>query len=367
VLVYDNEPSLEVIVYDWNEYSTHEVIGQAVIPAEEFTSPAGFEGEVQLVKPGKTSIWSTKSAEATPAGVILLQATWGAPLGFRSVTKHKEPRSRSFANQPLFDLPPKTYFGHEQILLGQSFFDNLHRATASLGFQLTLSNFCVRAKQEGPRMTKSACIRIPRKSFEGFLLRVNKHKDFLTEAVNSSLEKQIKIREVCSRLIIKWNEEDRRREQMKSMRAKDPSTQGMDVNAIRAKLRGAVLTVRVVNAIGLGGAKQEGIKLDPYVVVKIVGTNQIVKSGVYEDSGSSPQFDFEARFRYQGESVVDVTIVDKDRFAKDEVLGSTTLSIEQFHDGFVGAIELKRPATLAKNAGTAGTLTLEIEWSDVQE
>ena len=67
-------------------YGTHEILGQANIPASEFTTPAGFEGEVQLFKPGKTSIWSTKSGEATPAGVLLLQITWGAPLGFRSVT-----------------------------------------------------------------------------------------------------------------------------------------------------------------------------------------------------------------------------------------------------------------------------------------
>ena len=43
-------------------------------------------------------------------------------------------------------------------------------------------------------MTKSTCLRIPRKAFEEFLDRTNKEKDMLTEAVNSSLEKQIKIR-----------------------------------------------------------------------------------------------------------------------------------------------------------------------------
>jgi hypothetical protein len=353
-----------VIVYDYNEYSTHEILGQATIPASEFTTPAGFEGEVQLFKPGKTSIWSTKAGEATPAGVLLLQVTWGAPLGFRSVTKHKEPRSRSFPAQALLDLPQKTYFGHEAILLGGTFYENLQRATASLGFQLTLSNFHLRAKQEGPRMTKSTCIRIARPAFEQFLIRVNKQKDFLTEAVNSSMEKQMKIREVCHKLILKWDEEERRRQQQMSMREKDPNTQGLDVNVIRSKLRGAILTVRVVSAVGLGGPKQEG-KLDPYLIIKVVGTNSVVQSAVYEDASSSPQFDFEARFRYNGETVVDITIMDKDRFSKDEVLGTCSLTIEQFHDGFVGAMDIKRPASLSKNAGSAGTLMLEIEWADI--
>jgi hypothetical protein len=364
VLVYDQEPAMEVIVYDYNEYGTHEILGQATIPASEFTTPAGFEGEVQLFKPGKTSIWSTKSGEATPAGVLLLQITWGAPLGFRSVTKHKEPRQRSFPKVALLDLQQKTYFGHEAIILGGTFFDNLQRATASLGFTLSLSNFHIRAKQEGPQMTKSTVIRIPRQVFEAFLIRVNKQKDFLTEAVNSSLEKQVKLRETCHKLILKWDEEERRRQAQMSMRQKDPSTQGLDVNVIRSKLRGAILTVRVVSAVGLGGPKQEG-KLDPYLIIKVVGTNAVVQSAVYEDASSSPQFDFEARFRYNGETVVDVTIMDKDRFSKDEVLGTCSLTIEQFHDGFVGAMDIRRPASLSKNAGSAGTLMLEIEWSDI--
>ena len=110
------------------------------------------------------------------------------------------------------------YFGHEAIILGGTFFDNLQRATASLGFTLSLSNFHIRAKQEGPQMTKSTVIRIPRQVFEAFLIRVNKQKDFLTEAVNSSLEKQVKLRETCHKLILKWDEEERRRQAQMSMR-----------------------------------------------------------------------------------------------------------------------------------------------------
>ena len=67
-------------------------------------------------------------------------------------------------------------------------------------------------------MTKSTVIRIPRQVFEAFLIRVNKQKDFLTEAVNSSLEKQVKLRETCHKLILKWDEEERRRQAQMSMR-----------------------------------------------------------------------------------------------------------------------------------------------------
>ena len=33
--------------------------------------------------------------------------------------------------------------------------------------------------------------------------------------------------------------------------------------------------------------------------------------------------------RYNGETVVDLAVWDKDRFSKDEILGTTSLSIEQ--------------------------------------
>jgi hypothetical protein len=365
ILVFDGEPGLEFTVYNFNDYTTHDVLGNGFIPAEQFTSPTGFEGEVQLTKPVSTSIWQTKTKANEPAGVLLVQVTWGAVLGFRSVTKHVEPRKRTFEQVNLLDLGPTgtngTIFGHEQILLGDSFITNLRRSTIPLGFELTLSNFSMKAKQEGPRMTKSTCIRIPRHSFEVFINRQNKQKDMLTEAVNSSLEKQVRVREVCFLLIHKWNEEDRRREQQKALTTRDPSTVGMDVNSIRAKLRGAILTVRIVSAVGLSAVD----KLDPYIMIKIVGSTQVVKSPVYEDAGANPIFDFEARFRFNGETVVDIAVWDKDRFSKDEILGTTSLSIEQFHDGFVGSLEMKRPATLAKNAGSAGTINIEVEWSDI--
>jgi hypothetical protein len=363
-LVFDGESGLEFTVYSWNEYTSHDVVGTGFIPASDFTKTGGFEGEVQLVKPASTSIWQAKTKSNEPAGILLVQVTWGSVLGFRSVTKHVEPRKRTFEQQQLLELKQNSIFGHEQILLGDSFFNNLRRATGPLGFELQLSNYSIRAKQEGARMTKSTCLRIPRSSFEAFLDRTNKQKDMLTEAVNSSVEKQIKIREVCHLLIHKWNEEDRRREQQKALTQKDSSTTGMDVNSIRSKLRGAILTVRVVSAVGLGGAKTVD-RLAPYLIVKIIGANQVVKSPVYDDAGSNPVFDFEARFRYNGETVVDIAVWDKDRFAKDEILGTTSLSIEQFHDGFIGALEIKRPATLAKNAGSAGTMNVELDWSDI--
>jgi len=50
---------------------------------------------VQLTKPVSTSIWQTKTKANEPAGVLLVQVTWGAVLGFRSVTKHVEPRKRT--------------------------------------------------------------------------------------------------------------------------------------------------------------------------------------------------------------------------------------------------------------------------------
>lgn len=203
-----------------------------------------------------------------------------------------------------------------------------------------------------------------RASFEDFIQKMNLQREICTIAVNHSMEKQEKVREVCSVLIAKWNQEEQRREDSKNL-GKAVDSGAMDVGQIRHTLRGAVLMVKVESAVGLGGG---GLldKIDPYLVIKLVNAQQVIKSPVYEDAGNNPYFDFECRFRYNGESAIEFNIFDKDRFTKDELLGVTTLSIEQFHDGFIGALDVKRPATIARNAGSGGSLQLAIEWADIK-
>merc|ERR1719453_1844849 len=107
------------------------------------------------------------------------------------------------------------------------------------------------------------CLRIPRASLEGFLQRSNKYRDMLTNALNSTNEKQLKLREVCYNLILKWTEEDRRREQQKSLAGSSKKTvESLDVGRIRQMLRGALLTANIVAAFGLGGGRHTD-KLDP--------------------------------------------------------------------------------------------------------
>merc|ERR1719473_2550331 len=98
----------------------------------------------------------------------------------------------------------------------------------------------------GTQITKASCLRIPRASFENFLQRTNKLRDMLTHAVNSSIEKQVKLRETCYVLIQKWMEEERRREQQKALTAPKLTGGGggesLDVNKTRRLLKGALLT-----------------------------------------------------------------------------------------------------------------------------
>lgn len=378
-LVYDGEEGIEFTVYDWNEHGTHDVLGTGFIPARDFQGRHGFEGEVKLTKPQQHSLWGgpLKSKKgADDGGVLLVMVQWGEVLGFRSVTKHKEPRCRTWKQVPLLDLAvgpgaPGTQvpaiFGHEQILLGDAFFENLYRSTTSLGYSVKLEDFRIMADSSGTQLTEALCLRIPRANLEAFLQRSGKFRDMLTHALNSTNEKQLKLRDVCYQLILKWSEEDRRREQQKSMSGgAKKAIESLDVGKIRQMLRGALLTVNLVSALGLGGGRHMD-KLDPYLLVKLAGSNQHAKSPIYDDAGQNPSFDFECRFWYNGETVLEITIMDRDPYAKDTVIGVTSLSIEQFHDGFVGALPVKRPATASKKAGPAGTLNLSIEWSKIPE
>jgi CRP-like cAMP-binding protein len=257
-LVYDGEEGMEFTVYDWNEHGTHDVLGTGFIPAADFQR--GFEGEVKLTKPQQHSLWGgavKRGKGEDHGGVLLVMVTWGDVLAFRSVTKHKDPRKRTWPQVPLLDLGAVSIFGHEQILLGDAFLENVSRATHSLGYTVELSDFRITSDSTGTQITNASCLRIPRANFENFMQRTNKLRDMLTHAVNSSIEKQTKLRETCYVLIQKWMEEERRREQQKSLTAPKLTGGGesLDVNKTRRLLKGALLTVQVVSALSLVAAR----------------------------------------------------------------------------------------------------------------
>merc|ERR1719230_617290 len=122
----------------------------------------------------------------------------------------------------------------------------------------------------------------------------------------------------------------------------------MDPSRFRVAYRDCKAQITVRNALNLTGG---GIfdKLDPYAVVRFRGSKlPPFRTSVLEDAGSDPFWACEGcrhkgALLYNGETALEVSVWDYDKFSSDDLVATGVVQVEQFCRGFEGAVPLNLP------------------------
>eukprot|EP00933_Yihiella_yeosuensis_P064479 TRINITY_DN67853_c0_g1_i1.p1 TRINITY_DN67853_c0_g1~~TRINITY_DN67853_c0_g1_i1.p1 ORF type:complete len:798 (+),score=162.36 TRINITY_DN67853_c0_g1_i1:120-2513(+) len=83
-------------------------------------------------------------------------------------------------------------------------------------------------------------------------------------------------------------------------------------------------------------------KLDPYCIVKL-GDFKRFQTPVLWNVGSDPRFDYHGVLTFAKEELMEITVMDHDKFSADDLCGSCSLEVADLYDGYAGWVYLTRP------------------------
>merc|ERR1719311_809673 len=123
-------------------------------------------------------------------------------------------------------------------MLGEKFREVLEQASQGLKYKLTLGDFCIRCQVQKGISTQARCLKVSRKRFHQFLQYCARDDQMRAIAVQSSIEKQQKVKDRLFKLIRKWERE----EQVRWLQGKvDPTEEGpkqLDPSRFRVAYKG---------------------------------------------------------------------------------------------------------------------------------
>mmetsp|Transcript_102261 Transcript_102261/g.186884 ORF Transcript_102261/g.186884 Transcript_102261/m.186884 type:complete len:787 (-) Transcript_102261:173-2533(-) len=339
VLKYDGTPDethLEFTVMDHDQFSADDLCGNGSIPIDDLED--GMVTKVELTRP-KRGIFKSEQTLEEPAGRVIIHVKWD----YEKVTSLTvKPKERLFPDQVLFTLTEKDCWGHENLLLGSLFKRTLEQASSGLKYALHLGELrIVGASPKGVNET-TTCLKVSRKRFEEFIKQCAREKQFMQACRVSSLEKQNKIRDILYRLIKRWETE----EASKVLRGGVPDgpaiEEQMDPSRFRVAYRDVKCHIMVRNALNLTGGSWFD-KLDPYAIVRFRGSKAQVRTSVLDDAGSDPFWNSEGSLIYAGETAMEISVWDYDKYSAHDLIATGVLQVEQFAGGFEGMVPLNLP------------------------
>lgn len=83
-------------------------------------------------------------------------------------------------------------------------------------------------------------------------------------------------------------------------------------------------------------------KLDPYAICKL-GDYKRFQTPVLWNVGPNPKWEYNGVLKYSGEQLMEITVMDHDKYSADDLCGTGTLDISNLPDGWTGTVALTRP------------------------
>lgn len=362
VLTYKDEENLEITVMDFDKYSADDLCGTGSIPCSELHD--GFKGCVQLFRP-KRGIFSSEDSLEEPAGKVFIRVTWD----YEKVSAlTKTAKSKFWKDQELFMLPEKACWGHEHVMLQHLFMRTLEQAANNMPYTLKLENIRITGCGQKGGNPIVSCWKASRKRFMDFVKHTGREKQFLQACRVSSLEKQAHVKSIIKRLIRKWQIEEESTNIRKGMQ--DPLAdveEAIDPSRFRIAYRNYKAHVSVRCALNLTGGSLFD-KLDPYAVLKFRNSRQApFRTSVLSDAGADPVWECDGEMLYNGEVALEISVWDYEKYNADVLIGTGTVTVEQFAPGFEGMVPLALPGNRKKKSMKQMLITIGIQWPPLEQ
>jgi len=342
-LTYNDESTLEFIVRDHDKFSADDLCGTGSLDVADL--PDGWTGKVDLTRP-KRGLFKSEQTLEEPAGKVFVTLRWD----YEKITAaSRTPKERHFPDQVLFTLKDQDCWGHEQLMLGNLFRRTLEQAAVNMKYALTLGRFRVIGSTPRGVAEICTCLKVPRKRFEEFVKQCAREKQFTQACRVSSLEKQSIIKELTQRLVKRWEQE----ELAMFLRGGVPEDSGqpeaMDPSRFKVAYRGVKAHITVRNALNLSGGSFFD-KLDPYAILRFRGSKAEFRTSVLQDAGSDPIWNCEGTLVYGGETALEMSVWDYDKYSQDDLVATGILQHESFCNGFEGMVCLNHPSGKKRKA-----------------
>jgi len=365
VLTYSGEEEMEFTVMDHDRFSSDDLCGNGVIKVRDL--PDGWHGKVELKRP-KRGIYKSDSTHEEDAGRVVITVKWD----FEKITSASvKPKTKTFEDQVLFELGPSDCWGHEHLMLGSLFRKMLEQAAHGMKYWIQLGEFKVVGCT--PKGVTEVCTawKVTRKRFNEFITSCSRQKQFMQACRVSSLEKQNKLKELVLRLVKKWETEELMDKMSRFLVAggeDENKEEEMDPSKFRVAYRDVKARITVRNALNLTGG---GLfdKLDPYAVVRFRGSKlPPFRTSVLEDAGSDPFWACEGcrhkgALLYNGETALEVSVWDYDRYSADDLIATGVIQVEQFCRGFEGSVPLNLPEGKKRKANMKQMMiVMGVQW-----
>lgn len=356
VLTYSKEELLEFTVMDYDKFSADDLCGSGSIPISELYD--GWRGHIQLTRP-KRGIFKSEETLEEPAGRLYFSVNWD----YEKVnTLMRQPKVRQWPNQVIFNLEESDSWGHEQIMLGHMFKRTLEACTASLKYSMQIDNMRIVGASAKGGSSMVTCWKASRKRFLDFVRHCGREKQFTQACRVSTLEKQVQLKDMMTRLVKKWEQEEEAAFLRSGKAERDGEEQEvMDPSRFRVAYRGVRAQITVRNALNLQGGGWFD-KLDPYAVVKFKGAKQEFRTSVLQDAGADPCWDCDGSLIYQGETAIEISVWDYDKYSADDLVATGTIQVEQFCTGFEGMVPLSLPGEKKKKTLKTSQIVIGIQW-----
>jgi len=144
----------------------------------------------------------------------------------------------------------------------------------------------------------------------------------------------------------------------------------VDPSHFRVSYRGCKVLISVRNALNLSGSGWFD-RADPYAIIRFRGSNQEFRTSVLQDAGADPIWNCEGFLNYNGETALEISVWDYDRYTSDDLLAIGSLQVEQFCNGFEGMVPLNPPQAdkkkKKKQVTNQSVVTLGIQWPPLSD
>jgi hypothetical protein len=321
---------------DHDKFSADDLCGHATVNVEDLYD--GWSGKIDLTHP-KKGIFANENTVEESAGKLYVSIRYD----YEKITAlTRVPKQNSWPSQELFHLRERDCWGHEEMVLGSAFFlKQLEQASNTLKYALTLRNIHVYGDE--PRDGKVTVLKATKQRFMSFVRHCGREKPFIQACRVSTLEKQNHLKEMCIRLIDKWEAEDQSNLMRRGIFDFDANkVEVMDPSRFRTAYRGVKAHISIRNALNLSGGGWFD-NLDPYAIVKFQGTTKELRTSVLQDAGGDPIWNCEGSLVYSGETALEVTVWDYDKYSADDKIAEGVIYHERFCGGFEGMVPLTIP------------------------
>lgn len=162
------------------------------------------------------------------------------------------------------------------------------------------------------------------------------------------------------RLLKKWEVEEKA-VMIRNLFDHKVREEAIDPSRFRVAYRGVKAHISIRNAVNLDGGSWFD-KLDPYAIARFRGSKAELRTSVLQDAGGDPVWDCEGTLVYTGETALEISVWDFDRYSSDDLLGTGVVQVEQFCSGFEGMVPLSTPGDKKKKGLKQSMIIIGIQW-----